>query len=87
MTALVVSDLLGGDLVCGEVHRDGERIDYHWWNLLGPGLEIDLTREQFIDGEQVVGKDIITRPPNEKIVWLREEYELLSGRVRAELGL
>lgn len=87
VTALVVSDLLGGDLVCGEVHQDGVRIDYHWWNLLGSGLEVDLTREQFINGEQVAGKDVVPRPPNEKIVWLREEYELLSDRVRSKLGL
>jgi hypothetical protein len=35
VTALVVNDLLGGDLVRGEVHVDGERADFHWWNVSG----------------------------------------------------
>ncbi|GAA2117432.1 hypothetical protein GCM10009802_18500 [Streptomyces synnematoformans] len=46
-TALVVNDLLGGELLRGEVLVDGRRTDYHWWNRLGMGVEVDLTREQF----------------------------------------
>ncbi|MFH8520097.1 hypothetical protein ACH4CE_34450 [Streptomyces gelaticus] len=83
VTALVVHDLLGGDLIRGEVHVDGERVDYHWWNRLGMGIEVDLTREQFGPEERVVGGDVIVRPP--EIVRLREEYELLRSRVAAEL--
>jgi hypothetical protein len=44
VTALVVNDLLGGDLVYGEVRVDGQVTDHHWWNRFGD-LEIDLTRE------------------------------------------
>jgi hypothetical protein len=47
VTAMVLNDLLGGDLIRGAVHVDGVRVDYHWWNCLGQGVEIDLTREQF----------------------------------------
>ncbi|GGV95247.1 hypothetical protein GCM10015535_62260 [Streptomyces gelaticus] len=83
VTALVVHDLLGGDLIRGEVHVDGERVDYHWWNRLGMGIEVDLTREQFGPEERVVGGDVIVRPP--EIVRLREEYELLRSRVVAAL--
>ncbi|MEU2133683.1 hypothetical protein [Streptomyces sp. NPDC018352] len=83
VTALVVHDLLGGDLIRGEVHVDGERVDYHWWNRLGMGVEVDLTREQFRPEEIVVGGEVIVRPA--EIVRLREEYELLRGRVLAEL--
>ncbi|MGW2087821.1 YunG family protein [Streptomyces sp. NPDC001880] len=79
VTALVVHDLLGGDLIRGEVHVDGERVDYHWWNRLGMGIEVDLTREQFAPEEMVVGGDVIERPA--EIVRLREEYELLRSRV------
>jgi hypothetical protein len=43
----VVHDRLGGELVRGEVHVDGERVDFHWWNRLPDGSEVDLTREQF----------------------------------------
>ncbi|MEU9761397.1 hypothetical protein ACFYYY_16305 [Streptomyces sp. NPDC001834] len=83
VTALVLHDLLGGDLIRGEVHVDGERVDYHWWNRFGMGIEVDLTREQFGPAEQVVGGEVIERPA--EIVRLCEEYELLRGRVLAAL--
>ena len=79
VTALVVHDLLGGELIRGEVLVDGVRTDFHWWNRLGPGTEIDLTREQFGPEEIVSGGTVIPRPP--QTVRLREEYELLRGRV------
>ncbi|MFH8476790.1 hypothetical protein [Streptomyces sp. NPDC018000] len=83
VTALVVNDLLGGELIRGEVHVNGERVDYHWWNRLGMGIEVDLTREQFGPEETVVGGDVIERPA--RIMRLREEYELLRSRVVAVL--
>ncbi|WP_456955912.1 YunG family protein [Geodermatophilus sp. SYSU D00867] len=47
-TALVLHDLLGGDLLLAEVRRtDGSRQGVHWWNRLPGGREVDLTREQF----------------------------------------
>ncbi|MFG3244424.1 hypothetical protein [Streptomyces sp. NPDC048157] len=83
VTALVVHDLLGGELIRGEVHVDGAWVDYHWWNRLGLGTEVDLTREQFGPEEIVVGGDVIERPA--EIARLREEYELLRDRVVAAL--
>ncbi|MFE4449583.1 hypothetical protein [Streptomyces sp. NPDC056796] len=83
VTALVLNDLLGGELIRGEVRVDGERVDFHWWNRLGPALEIDLTREQFAPHEIVSGGAVIERPA--EIVRLREEYELLGARVRERL--
>ncbi|MCF3101405.1 hypothetical protein IPZ58_07405 [Streptomyces roseoverticillatus] len=84
VTALVLNDLLGGDLVRGEVRVGGVRTDYHWWNRLGEGLEIDLTREQFRPEEIVTGGVVIPRPP--EIKRLREEYELLRARVLEKLA-
>ncbi|TDT38141.1 hypothetical protein EV562_105155 [Streptomyces sp. BK208] len=84
VTAMVLNDLLGGELIRGEVHVDGERVDYHWWNRLGMGVEIDLTREQFGPREIVVGGVVVPRPA--EIRRLREEYELLRDRVLARLG-
>ncbi|MER5432394.1 hypothetical protein [Streptomyces sp. NPDC002588] len=86
VTAMVLNDLLGGELIRGEVHVDGKRVDYHWWNRLGMGLEIDLTREQFGPEETVTGGVVIPRPPVTEWRRLREEYELLRDRVVEELN-
>ncbi|WP_030972617.1 YunG family protein [Streptomyces sp. NRRL S-1824] len=83
VTAMVLNDLLGGELVRGEVRVHGERTDFHWWNRLGMGVEIDLTREQFGPEEIVSGGTVIPRPA--EIVRLREEYELLRDRVLERL--
>ncbi|MFD4690089.1 hypothetical protein [Streptomyces sp. NPDC058463] len=83
VTALVVNDLLGGELIRGEVMVDGRQVDFHWWNRLGLGIEIDLTREQFGPHEVVTGGTVIDRPA--EIVRLREEYETLRGRVLERL--
>ncbi|URM90799.1 hypothetical protein LUW75_13335 [Streptomyces sp. MRC013] len=84
VTAMVLNDLLGGELIRGEVLVDGVRTDYHWWNRLGMGVEVDLTREQFGPEEIVTGGVVVPRPP--KLVRLREEYELLRERVAEKLG-
>jgi hypothetical protein len=84
VTALVLNDLLGGDLVCGEVHVNGVRVDYHWWNRLAGGLDVDLTREQFSPEEIVVGGRVVIRPAT--MSRCQEEYERLRGRVLAALG-
>ncbi|WP_026328811.1 YunG family protein [Streptomyces sulphureus] len=86
VTAMVVNDLFGGELMVGEVHVDGARTDMHWWNRLAGGIEIDLTREQFGPAESVTEGVAVSRPPVEG-ARLREEYEVLRGRVWAELGL
>ncbi|WP_329130747.1 YunG family protein [Streptomyces sp. NBC_00670] len=85
VTAMMLNDLLGGELIRGEVHVDGRRVDYHWWNRLGMGIEIDLTREQFAPEEIVVGGTVIPRPPTTEWRRLREEYELLRDRVLERL--
>ncbi|MEW2167324.1 hypothetical protein AB0912_30640 [Streptomyces sp. NPDC007084] len=79
VTAMVVNDLLGGELLRGEVLVNGVRTDYHWWNRLGQGVEIDLTREQFRPEEVVTAGVVVPRPPS--FTRLRAEYELLRSRV------
>jgi hypothetical protein len=85
VTALVLNDLFGGDLVIGEVHVAGERTGMHYWNRFGAGIDVDLTREQFRPEEVVVGGQVVQRPegPPRRC---REEYELLRGRVLAQLS-
>ena len=79
-------DLLGGDLVLGEVLEDGKRTGWHWWNRLPGGLDLDLTREQFSAGEVVTADHIKERPagPPRRCA---EQYDLLRSRVFARLGL
>ena len=85
ITALVVNDLLGGDLVLGEVFHDGGQQGYHWWNRLPGGVEIDLTREQFRLGQTVTAGHAIPRPPG-RLHNRWAEYELLRARVGELLG-
>ncbi|MFF1870377.1 hypothetical protein [Streptomyces sp. CB03911] len=84
VVAMVLNDLLGGELMMGEVHVDGVRTDLHWWNRFGGGVEIDLTREQFDACEEVGPGRPVARP--ERPGRLQGEYELLRGRVLAALA-
>ncbi|WP_338596546.1 hypothetical protein [Saccharopolyspora sp. SCSIO 74807] len=78
VTALVLHDLFSGHLMRGEVRINGEWVDYHWWNLLPGGVELDLTREQFAAHEIVGPGTTITRGPLKR---MNEHYELLRERV------
>ncbi|WP_185844877.1 hypothetical protein [Nonomuraea sp. WAC 01424] len=84
-TALVVHDLLGGDLILAEVHVDGVKVGHHYWNRLPDGTEIDLTDDQFRPGEVVAGGVVQHRPPDAPRR-CREEYELLRHRVLSALS-
>ncbi|MCP3767218.1 MULTISPECIES: YunG family protein [unclassified Streptomyces] len=85
ITALLLHDVLGGDLVVGEVYLDGARRGFHWWNRLSSGVELDLTREQFRRGQTVVAARVVERPPG-PLPRRRKEYLLLRERVAEHLG-
>jgi hypothetical protein len=85
ITALVVHDIFGGDLLVGDVHHNGEPAGYHWWNRLPSGTELDLTREQFRDGQTIGAPRLIHRPPG-PLPRRGAEYALLRDRVAARLG-
>jgi hypothetical protein len=85
VTALVVHDLVGGDLMLGEVYLDGEQQGYHWWNRLAAGIEIDLTREQFRSGQVVTPGRLVKRPPG-PLRRRQHDYELLRRRVMTRVG-
>jgi 8-oxo-dGTP pyrophosphatase MutT (NUDIX family) len=84
VTALVVHDLLGGDLILGEVHENGERSGYHYWNRLPDGAEVDLTRDQFRPEETVTAGRAVDRPARSP-KRCRGQYELLRHRVLTQL--
>lgn len=85
ITALIVNDLFGGDLVVGQVYLDGVRHGFHWWNRLAGGAELDLTREQFREGQTIGGARVVERPPG-RTTRRWEEYLLLRERVSKHLG-
>ena len=55
VTALVVRESVGGDLRMAQVFRGGELSEYHFWNVLPDGTELDLTESQF-DGSETFGE-------------------------------
>jgi hypothetical protein len=85
VTALVVQDLLGGELVMAEVrHADGSRQGVHYWNRLQGGAELDLTREQF--ATEVVGEpETVARPADTSTGRLARQYRALADAVSARL--
>jgi len=83
VTALVLNDLFGGDLVVGEVHLAGEQHGYHWWNWLPGGFELDLTYEQFRAGQTVSAPRVVRRPPG-RPKQRAAAYDLFRHRVMAQ---
>jgi hypothetical protein len=82
VTALVLHDHFGGELLVAEVLRDdGTRQGFHIWNRLPDGTEVDLTWAQFGPDEHVQEARILQRdgPPRR----CAEQYDLLRARVAA----
>jgi hypothetical protein len=85
-TALVVNDILGGNLLVAEVLLpNGSRQGFHYWNRLPEGDELDLTRDQFSPEEIVQAPDELTRPDGPPRRCL-DQYLLLRDRVLKVLG-
>jgi hypothetical protein len=83
VTARVVRDYLGGEILAAGVVLEGRRVDMHAWNRLPSGLELDLSREQFLQGERFETPEVLTEFVGASV---DERYELLAARVRAKLG-
>jgi hypothetical protein len=81
----VVQDLLGGELVLGEVHVAGAKIGHHYWNQLSDATTVDLTADQFHPGEVIVGGEICHRPQHAPRR-CRGQYQLLRYRVFSALA-
>jgi hypothetical protein len=86
VTALVVNDFLGGDLMFADVvWPDGTAQGHHYWNRLPNGSEMDLTLRQFQAGERVLTGRVVVRPPGPPRR-CAEEYQLLRDRVVLRLA-
>jgi hypothetical protein len=85
-TALVLHDLLGGALMIADVEHAGTVDGVHYWNRLPSGLEVDLTREQFLPHEALTRPRAVERraelPGPDRA---RAAYLLLRGRVLVAL--
>ncbi|MFH8489618.1 YunG family protein [Streptomyces longisporoflavus] len=80
ITAILVHDIFGGELLVGEVwSADGEQQGFHWWNRLASGVELDLTREQFRLGQRITAPRSVARPPG-RLPRRHAEYEVLRQR-------
>lgn len=80
ITALVVQDYLGGEIMFNKQFA-------HYWNKLPDGEIFDLTKEQFgenvlIESEGVADRDYILLSPRAKEFKTPERYELLRSLVK-----
>lgn len=83
VTALVVQDLLGGEILIAEVHHtDATRQGVHYWNRISDGVEMDLTREQFTASEVILTPTLVVRPADLSGARLAGQYRTLANRVR-----
>ncbi len=85
VTTLVVHDIFGGEVLAADVFRDGERVEAHMWNRLPGGVEVDLTRDQFRNGDVIGEPTVRHRPervePSHPRYHRYEAYLVLAGRV------
>jgi hypothetical protein len=83
----VVHDIFGGEILAADVLREGERVEAHMWNRLPGGLELDLTRDQFRNGEEIGEASVRRRPeqfdPEHPRYHRYEAYLVLAQRVQA----
>jgi hypothetical protein len=82
--AMVVQDLLGGDLLEAKVYLAGDQVEHHYRTRLPSGVEIDLTARQFGD-EYVIGEQIVRTRDGQKPKHAAQ-YRLLADRVCDRLG-
>jgi hypothetical protein len=85
-TALVIHDLLGGELLVADVEVAGVVDGVHYWNRLPDGRCVDLTADQFLAGEVVLAPRVVERPGPPRPERARAAYVLLRDRVLAALA-
>lgn len=79
-SAFIAWEHLGGDLVLGKVYLDDEETEHHYWNRIDRH-DVDLTRGQFIDGQEVREIEVL---PNS---FLRENASLMKPEVLERIAI
>jgi hypothetical protein len=85
VTSMALTELLGGVLLLATVTgAEGEDVGLHYWNRLDNGLEVDLTRDQFRNGEllSIPSEHLPERSPAARMA---TRYDLYASRVRRRL--
>jgi hypothetical protein len=82
VTALVLQDVLGGELLRCSLVNGGT----HYWNRLPSGAEVDLTRGQFPDGLAIEAGEVRPREYVLSFPETAQRYHLLKGRIRRQAG-
>lgn len=82
ITALVIQDYFGGDLLRCKMTND----DSHYWNRLPDGNEVDLTADQFDAlGAKPIKEEFVIRQRDYVLSFesTRKRYELLTQRLNS----
>jgi hypothetical protein len=92
VTSLVVLEYLGGDLQLAPVFLGEEQVEHHYWNLLEGAEVLDLTRQQFRDGQHIgdpelVSQETIRAKYPEAREELRRRHVALRTAVSVALGV
>lgn len=89
VTALLVQDWYGGDLVRGVLADSGYPPVSHYWNRI-PGMgDIDLTREQFMEGDSFHSIQVVPRSrllEGDRAIAARTPERYARLKMRAEAG-
>jgi hypothetical protein len=84
-TALVIPDLLGGDLFVADVEYEGRVVGVHYWNVTPGGVELDLTVDQFTSGESLINERRVEAGRSSSSAG-EQPFQLLKERVTVALG-
>jgi hypothetical protein len=84
-TALVIQNLLGGNLMVADVEYEGRVEGVHYWNVTDGGVELDLTRDQFNHAESLINQRRVGRGRNSSSAG-EQPLQVLQKRVTAALG-
>jgi hypothetical protein len=91
-TSYVIQQLLGGEIVHAEVYPYHTPKQRHAWNRLPSGFELDLTREQFPEGQVLLPcelpEDLVWKFGGQQAVKLLEKVRgrLSQGQTQAEVA-
>jgi hypothetical protein len=79
-TALVLNDLLGGEIHVADLFVDGQKDGDHYWNRLPDGRFVDLTKNQLLSNETLGAAKITVRLPGPPVNGFAP-YSILRDRV------